>query len=279
MCNAYSCLLTRDGKVLWAAGVDSHTDLIERFKLDDAKPPLDAGFVRLESNPKEGYLWPEKGWNPPKVDQSETPKWFSEKMLLKVEPAREAWMKEVYAKLNLEEARHPVHPADMEPPTLIGEAQLALLKEWASVRASVGGSVWASVGASVWDSVGASVGGSVRASVGGSVRASVGGSVWASVGASVRASVGASVWGSVRDSVGASVGASAGAYMGSLFFNIKEWRHTEKVMGIPKGEYPFRSAVALWKQGLVPVKMEGKKWALYHPVRDKPAVKLWEGEV
>jgi hypothetical protein len=60
-----------------------------------------------------------------------------------------------------------------------------LVKEWASVRDSVGDSVRDSVGASVRDSVGDSV----RDSVGASVRDSVGDSVWASVGASVWASV------------------------------------------------------------------------------------------
>ena len=42
----------------------------------------------------------------------------------------------------------------VEKPT---KAQIALLKKWASVRASVGASVWDYVGASVWASVGASV--------------------------------------------------------------------------------------------------------------------------
>jgi len=43
---------------------------------------------------------------------------------------------------------------------------VSLLKQWASVRASVGDSVWASVWASVWDSVGASVRDSVWAYIG-----------------------------------------------------------------------------------------------------------------
>jgi hypothetical protein len=39
------------------------------------------------------------------------------------------------------------------PAKEITEDDVQLLKQWASVRASVGASVWASVGASVWDSV------------------------------------------------------------------------------------------------------------------------------
>ena len=56
---------------------------------------------------------------------------------------------------------------------------IANLKKWASVRASVGDSVWGSVGDSVGDSVRASVGDSVWGSVGASVWASVRDSVWA----------------------------------------------------------------------------------------------------
>lgn len=59
------------------------------------------------------------------------------------------------------------------------KGQIALLKDWASVRDSVGYSVGASVGASVGYSVGDSVWDSVRASVWDSVRDSVGDSVWA----------------------------------------------------------------------------------------------------
>jgi hypothetical protein len=68
---------------------------------------------------------------------------------------------------------------------------IELLKQWASVRASVG----ASVGASVLDSVGDSV------------WDSVGASVWDSVGASVR------------------------AYMGSLFPNVPHWEYTKHKKG------------------------------------------------
>ncbi len=82
---------------------------------------------------------------------------------------------------------------------------------WDSVGASVKDSVRDSVGASVRDSVGASVRDSVKASVGDSVRASVWDSVKASVGDSVRDYVWASVWASVGDSVGDSVKDSVGA--------------------------------------------------------------------
>lgn len=85
-------------------------------------------------------------------------------------------------------------------------------------------------------------------------------SVWASVGGSVRTSVGASVWDSVW------------AYTGYIFTPIvKEWKYIEH----KKGEYPFQSAIDLWKMGLVP-SFNGKTWQL-HSGGD--AKILWEGEI
>jgi len=129
----------------------------------------------------------------------------------------------------------------VEKPT---DEQIQLLKDWASVRASVWDSVRASVRASVW----ASVGDSVWDSVGASVWDSVGASVWDSVGAPVWDSVRASVGGSVWDSVWASVWASVGAYISS-FFDIKY-------------KYDFSPAIKLWEQGLVP-SFDGTTWRLH----------------
>ena len=62
-----------------------------------------------------------------------------------------------------------IHPFEDIQTLEVTKADIKLLKEWASVWASVGASVrasvWASVGASVWASVWASVGDSVWASV------------------------------------------------------------------------------------------------------------------
>jgi len=103
------------------------------------------------------------------------------------------------------EACNLVHPLKIEPPK-IGKEQVELLKEWASVWASVRASIWASVRASLW----------------------------------------ASVWDSVW------------AYIGSLFPNIKKWKYVKH----RSGEYPFQSAVELWKQGLVP-SFDGETWRLH----------------
>ena len=78
-----------------------------------------------------------------------------------------------------------VNPFDLPIIEVPTKEHILLLKEWASVWASVGDSVWASVWDSVWASVRDSVWASVRASVWASVGDSVRASVWDSVGASV----------------------------------------------------------------------------------------------
>ena len=95
-------------------------------------------------------------------------------------------------------------------------------------------------------------------------------SVWDSVWDSVRASVGDSVWDSVGDSVRASVGASVGAYIGSLFPKIENWEYISH----EPGTYPFESAVALWRMGLVP-SFDSKVWRLHAGPDGK---EVWKGE-
>lgn len=120
------------------------------------------------------------------------------------------------------------------------EQELEWLKQWTSMRQSVGASVRKLVRQSVGESVGTSVGESVRKLVGQSV--------WKLVGQSVWQSVGQSVWESVRTSVGESVGASVRAYSSS-FFDI-QFLHD------------FTPCVKLFESGLVP-SFDGNIWRLH----------------
>jgi hypothetical protein len=266
MCKSFSCIVDITGqKVTWKLGVDSHTDLVKLAGYKDltADPKL-MEFAKIEITPKNGdYLNPDK-WVY-KVDESPAPIWIGREHEDACRKAHAKWQKQLDEFI----IRHPiVHPFKLTAPE-VGTKQVALLKKWDSVGASVGASVWDSVGdsvrASVWASVGASVGDSVGdsvwASVWASVGDSVGDSVWDSVGASVRASVGASVWDSVRasvwDSVRDSVRASVRAYTGS-FFKIPVWKYVKH----PKGKYPYQPLVDLWNQGFVP-SFDGTTWRLH----------------
>ncbi|MDD5220865.1 MAG: hypothetical protein PHV11_09880 [Candidatus Bipolaricaulis sp.] len=260
MCKAFSGIVMEDGRVLWKLGLDSHADILEEFGIaDNTLPPR---FAKVEIAPQNGdYLSPDE-WAF-RLDEDTAPTWWT--------PTHEqfAWGAFKTWKLKLDRVliRKPIiRPfRDVTPPKKITKRHLDLLKEWASVWASVR----ASVGASVWDSVGASVGDSVGDSVGASVWDSVG----ASVGDSVWDSVGDSVVDSVWDSVEASVGDSVRAYCGS-FFHLprKAWKYTENIK--TKG-YPFQPLADLWNMGLVP-SFNGTTWQL-HGGRDGTV--LWQGRL
>ena len=233
ICKAFSCIVTKQGKVIWKAGVDSHDILIEQAKIKDDTTDGDTiQFIKIEITPDKGYLHPEGKWTL-KVDENTTPRWWNKKKEAVALEACEEWKTAIYSGINLTEALNPINPLKVKAGE-VTEADRELLKKWASVGYSVRYSVGDSVGYSVGDSVGDSVGASVRASVG------------ASVGASVRASV--------RDSVRASVW----AYIGSLFTAIKKWEYVkDDIQG-----YPFQPAVDLWKRGFV-ASFDDTTWRLH----------------
>jgi hypothetical protein len=164
MCNDFSCLITDDCQVFWKRGVSSHDHLETMF--DVAK---NHRFIKAEITPDAGYLYPEKSWTF-QIDESETPDWFTDAHKLAAMRELRKWKKEVYALINLEEARNPINPLTGKKKKTT-KTDIENLKIWASVGdsvwASVGDSVAASVGDSVWDSVAASVGDSVGAYTGG----------------------------------------------------------------------------------------------------------------
>ena len=154
MCQAFSCLLLENGKVVWEFGVDSHEDLIQKAMLpDDGR---DQRFVRVEIAPRNGdYINPDE-WAY-KVDQEATPAWYSpEYAEMECRKAWVAWEKKL--RTILPAGQKIVHPfRDVTPPKKITKKHLDLLRSWARVGDSVWDSVWASVGDSVWASVRASV--------------------------------------------------------------------------------------------------------------------------
>ena len=254
MCNFASFVITKGPKVWWLPKSDSHEKTIREYKLhaDGLKGP---NVVRVEIVPKNGNLsLPLPSWEY-KLDQDTLPSWYDAE---ECERACRIELKKL-AKTrltgwNVKEAFNPVNPLLLPTKKMSNDKLLVLLKDWTSVRASVGDSM-------VWDSVRDSVGDSMRASVvWDSMRDSVGASVvWDSVWDSVRDSM---VWDSVRDSVvwdsvRDSVWASVGAYIGGLFPNIKEWKYADK-----SGPDPWRPLLTLWYAGYVP-SFDGTTWRLH----------------
>jgi len=231
-------------------GVDSHSHICARFKLDEDV------CNKYEFNPLTKAFT---------VDQINSKRDDSE--------AAEKWANRLDFKTIVEPliVKPIVNPFELPKVEQVTDEQVAWLREWdsvwdaawASVRASIEASVGYSVGDLVWASVRASVRGLVRASIEASVGYSVRDLVWASVrdlvGYSVRASIEASVGASVGDAVGTSVG----AYFSSFFaINYK---------------YNFSSVANLWNAGLVP-SFDGETWRL-HSSENADVVYEWTPEV
>jgi len=146
MCNAFSCLVTKD-KVYWKVGVDSHDALEKEFNLNPPKTDKYREddteiFARVEIVPNNGekypYLYPELDWKF-KLDEDIKPIWFTNKQEKMALEAHKQW-KDIIYQFNYKETRNPFNPLNVRKhkPT---KSDLLLLKEWDSVGDSVGASV------------------------------------------------------------------------------------------------------------------------------------------
>ncbi len=158
MCQAFSCIIDHGGKVIWKFGVDSHSELARIGGYADRQL---GEFAKIEITPRNrDYINPDI-WDY-RVDESPVPDWCGIHEKEKALRAHKQWLKKLDKVIV---RKKTVHPFKLTPPE-ITEKHIALLKKWASVRASVRDSGGASVRASVWDSVRASVRASVWAYAG-----------------------------------------------------------------------------------------------------------------
>ena len=138
MCNAFSCLCGRDKTVVWEFGTDSHDDLLKKTEWkDNTIDPQKIEFCRVEISPKnENDLQPDR-WQF-KIDMDITPAWWTldHKNACMVEFRK--WKKQLYAILIQKPIIHPF--CDRTPPEITPEI-IELLRQWASVWASVRDSV------------------------------------------------------------------------------------------------------------------------------------------
>ena len=111
----------------------------------------------------------------------------------------------------------------------VSEKEIELLRQWGSVRGSVGDSFLGSILGSVGDSFL------------GSILGSVGGSIWGSIWDRIWDSVGDSIWGYT-----------------SSFLELEKWHGIDH----KEGENPFQCMIDLWEAGLVP-SFDGKTWRIH----------------
>lgn len=150
MCEAFSCIVRHDGKVFYKAGMDSHEDLKKYYKLKDIvlgdkKTPA---LCPIEITPKNNdYLNPDKWvfhFDIGGAEKVEPPYWWTKKMEKDCWTAHKKWIKEIYSKINLKEARKPIHPFKIKAPKITKKHE-ELVRRWFSVGDSVGDSVRDSV--------------------------------------------------------------------------------------------------------------------------------------
>ena len=139
MCQAFSGLLDRERGVLWKMGVDSHSELVDEFKLRDNTDRKDGmTFARFEITPvNKDYLYPDK-WTFT-LDERIKPTWWNEGCEMLCWEAHKEWERELDKVLVRKPMVHPL--TGRTPPERITKKHLSILKQWDSV--------WASV----WDSV------------------------------------------------------------------------------------------------------------------------------
>jgi hypothetical protein len=83
MCNFFSCIVTKNGDVLWDPMLDSHETIIEKYEgdhdlTDDTCDKSELKFARIEITPPNNDVFkPISEWDF-KIDQSITPDWWSE---------------------------------------------------------------------------------------------------------------------------------------------------------------------------------------------------------
>ncbi len=183
------------------------------------------------------------------------------------------------------EAINPINPLKIQA-NKVTKKEIALIKEWASVRNSfknsvsnsvlisikengyynvredVENSIWHNIGEDLWDRVWDSAWDNLWKSAGGSVRDSEGNRVLDNIGFTGYRH-------NAQDSIVQSIMDSIRAYMGSLFPEIKKWKYIRC-----RKRYPFQPAVELWKKGFI-ASFDEKKWRLHAGIEAKI---VWEGK-
>jgi len=155
---------------------------------------------------------------------------------------------------NYNEACNPINPFNIDAPE-VSDYELNLLKNWSKIYDLANDSVCDSITSSTWETAGMFVWNLIRDSI------------WTLVRRKIVSPFpipdGFLIWDWVFS--------SARAYMGSLFPCIKKWKYIKH----KRGEYPFQSAVDLWKSGLVP-SFNGYRWKLY---TGKDARVVWKEDL
>ncbi len=102
MCKYFSCIVTRNFKVLWLKNSTGHEDIITTNKLNDKKL-VDRDFVRIEITPNTTPpTRNQKDWTLRVDEQSTLPEWFTTKQKRAENACWKAWTESVKIQLALD---------------------------------------------------------------------------------------------------------------------------------------------------------------------------------
>jgi len=214
MCNFWSAILTRDGKVLWDKDIETHSELITKFGLKDDKLE-NRDFVRIEVAPKNIMSKKKSDWVFTLDEPKTIPSWYEEASAAHNLTVWTEWRKMITAMhkdiadagLNLdrmkaiEERCKTMKPGNATVSRSTVNASIneyvkrlkALDKEkrewgiksvafhtpaeWSSIWSSIRSSIWSSIWSSIESSIESSIGSSIRLSIWSSIRSSI----WSSI--------------------------------------------------------------------------------------------------
>ena len=229
MCNFFSGIVTRQGKVLADGNTSSHETIIKQHKLDDKLPVDDPKrkWFRFELTPKQFYNQDIDSWTF-KVDESSTPTWLNDRHERAVRAyvvkqyLDTKWYKRVCKEI--EYVKTIKWFAPMEEPNLkeLQKDATALGKAF-KIKGEIRIKLIPLAGAAAWDAAGAAA----RAAA------------WDAAGAAARAAARAAAW----DAAGAAAWDAAGAAAGAGEYEIGAEKNKKYKTN------PFKLLVRLWAKG------------------------------
>lgn len=135
---AFALIQTRDNKVYWKVGEDSHTRLWEMHNAHDSDLNLsfdryrERNFVDAEILPdRDDYFDSRVEWALI-IREEHVPSWYSAEHVDRAWDAYAKWHEIVYSRFNADEAYRPICPFDV-PPSDIDAFYLQHLQTWAAL--------------------------------------------------------------------------------------------------------------------------------------------------
>jgi hypothetical protein len=262
VCNFWSCVLLRDGKILWSPKDSSHEAILAEHGISDDKLK-DRDFVRLEVAPKDIFSRKKADWVF-KVDEPGTlPAWYSDSPKKWGALVWKEWRKamtETLWKLDLsavekviQEVKHvgyfDMH-GEVDP-----EWHMSYGETWGAAGvaagAAAGGAAWVAAGAAARDAAWTAAGDAARDAAWTAAGDAAGGAAWVAAGAAARdaawtaagdaawTAAGDAAWAAARDAAWAAAG-DAALYVRILLvpsINEKHRKHAEARMDVWRRGY------------------------------------------